>query len=596
MLKANDILFDRRQEPRYKIPLALHLFLTSGTGTEEPHKTSLRNVSQDGLSFALPILLKPRKQYNLELQLGADMRFHAQLKMMWTKQVKSNSYMYGGCLTYFSGAQMGLLGEFLERVRKACAAYSERRSAERRKIRAQLIGKEKRGMDRRFAKRFLDMKAKLSDDQKYLNALTMPRVVITGLGIISPNGVGKEMFFKALKTNKSGISMISRFDTRLFSTHYAGEVNDTVFFAYLEKCFETQTNGDDSTRVNLTKKRDRPVQFAIGAAIEALVDSGIDLTKINRSTVGISMGTIMGGLGFALAELGKYYRDGLRHVSPYTVAAVSPNPCSGEIAAQLRLRGPSTTFSSGCTSGLNAVSYACEQIRRGNAAVMLAGGTDSPLQEPLFAAFCRSGMLAASSNGLAPIPKPMDKDRAGIVLGEGAAVLVLEDLEHALARNARIYAEISGDANTCDGYDMVKWRWHGTEAARAIKTVLETSNLSQTDISVIFVHATGSKEGDGMELRALTKALGDYAPKIPISNVKGLIGYCQGACAVIELAAACLALERGIIPAIPSFEEADKPLNISRTVRQQKLQNALVNCFGFGGKNTCVLIKKLEVA
>lgn len=491
---------------------------------------------------------------------------------------------------------MNAFGDFLESIKDAPIAESTERRAIKERRNAQIknsMSKKTRSVDRRLVNRYEKENQIQRISKKPLRVNVLRRVVITGLGIVSPNGIGKQNFFNSIKESKSGIKPISSFDVSQFPSRFAGEIADDDLWPQFETELKklSATSGININKARLLKRADRPVHLAMVAGIGAINDSGLELRKINKCNVGISVGTIMGGLGFALKELGKYQESGMHYVSPYTVAAGSPNPCSGELAAELGLRGPSITISSGCTSGANAINHAYQQIQLGKATVMLAGGTDSPLNEPLFVAFCRSGMLAFS-NGHAVPPVPFDKDRSGIVLAEGSAMLVLEDMDHALARNADIYGEILSSTHTCDGYDMVKWRWHAQEATRAMTMAMEETELMPSDISIVFAHGTGSKEGDGMEMRAIYKAFKNWASTVPITNVKGLIGYSQGACSIIELAAACLALKHGVIPAVPNFNQSDKPLNISNKVRYLNINNALINCFGFGGKNACLLIGK----
>ncbi len=279
-------------------------------------------------------------------------------------------------------------------------------------------------------------------------------------------------------------------------------------------------------------------------------------------------------------------------MNPYTIAAASPNSTSGEIAAEFKFRGPSATFSQGCTSGAMAISHAYNQIQLGKATLMLAGGTDTPFQESTFAAFCRTGMLANATKD-SNIPPPLDKDSRGIILGEGAAIIVLEDLDHALTRGAHIYAEILSEANTCDGFDMIKSRWHGTGASRAIELALNDAGLHPKEISSIFAHATGATDNDNMELRAINKIFKTTSSEVPITNVKALIGYSQGACAAIELVAACLSLDFNFIPGQIGLKNSKRQINATSKVRHESLNNILVNCFGFGGKNQCIVIGKV---
>lgn len=582
---------DRRQEPRLKVPLKLSVFSADDNQNNALFETNLVNISHDGLSFYLPTELKIKKRYRIELTLN-NTSLKISTSIIWNKSL-NEGFLHGAELASLTPSQTDLFLEFINTIQgiEAVNKNEDRRKDERRNLSSthKLENKPPRSMDRRLANRLSHVTSQ--SFSKNRKTITLKRVAITGLGIVSPNGIGVNNFFSSLMQGASGIKKISRFNTEHFQSQWAGEVSDDEMWKFFSEAIGNKIiKTDFSFKSKLIRRSDRSVQFAAIAAIDALINSKLNLSELNSRLIGISTGTTVAGLEFAFKEHDKYHSKGINFMNPYTIAAASPNSCSGELSSAFKIRGPSATFSQGCTSGAIAISYAFEQIQKGRATIMLTGGTDSPLQESTFAAFCRSGMLAAS-NGIAPTPRPFDKERDGIVLSEGAAILILEDLDHALARNATIYAEVISDSNTCDGFDMIKSRWHGKEAARAIEQVIFDSGLSIDDISVIFAHAMGSKEGDGMESRALNKALGNAAKKIPVTNVKALIGYSQAACVPIEIVAATLSMKHGVIPAINSFKSSESALNISAKVRPAVIKNALINCFGFGGKNVCLVLK-----
>jgi len=582
---------DRRQEARIKFPVEILIYVSSEIGTQHVHKTTLFNISQEGISFELPISLGLKTRHDIEIKVSQGSRLQLEVKILWVKQLTDKAFLHGALLTRLSEEQINLLVDLMQTInRNQPNEKGERRAIdERRERQSAHDGPSKiRKLDRRLSKRYLERGAISSRPTK---TITLRRVVITGIGVVAPNGIGKQEFLEALKTSKPGIKKISRFNPQPFPSMQAGEISDDEILKHLSSDLAKKVGCQNLNKSKLIKRTDRPVQFAIISAIQALDDADLDLSKINTRTVGISVGSIMGGLAVAFREHDKYVSSGMNHMNPYTVAAASPNPCSGELAAELKLKGPSATFSQGCTSGAMAISYAFDQIQQGKAMLMIAGGADSPLIESTYAAFCRSGMLAPS-NGVITTPQPMDRDRTGMVLSEGAGMVILEDLDHALARGAPIYAEIMASSNTCDGHDMIRWRWHGAEATRAMRMALAEAGIEPMDVSVVFAQATGSIEGDNMELQALHNVFGRQVQPA-VTNVKGMIGYSQAACAPIELVAACLALENNFIPALPQFNAAEKLIHASSVVRTQKLQNALINCFGFGGKNVCLMISKI---
>jgi 3-oxoacyl-[acyl-carrier-protein] synthase II len=222
---------------------------------------------------------------------------------------------------------------------------------------------------------------------------------------------------------------------------------------------------------------------------------------------------------------------------------------------------------------------------------MLAGGCEAPFVPSIYGAFCQSGIMARTSGKSDFLPRPFAKNRGGIILGEGAGIIILEDLEHALARKANIYAEIVGSSNTCDGFDMIRPRTDGIEASRAIYNAVQEANISPSDVDVVFTHAPGSREADEIEMKALKTVFKSFLKQLNIANLKSMLGYAQGATTAFEMVAACLCMQNGFIPPIINSENAEIPLRISNSVQEVRLKHALLDCFGFGGKNVCLVIK-----
>jgi len=586
---------ERRQETRIDYPIVLHVHTASDIQLDAPISVETWNISLDGLCFMLSRELDLKKRYQIEILINPNIVITAQIKLAWISSIEPKKFLHGVMLNFPSENQCNLLMEFFSSIMKNKKSKTDRRGKERRTDERANGGTSKPkevDLDRRFDKRITRIPFNLNGLSRTSKRIKLRRVTVTGIGIVSPVGFGKEQLTFAIENSKTGIDFISRFKNQEFPSQSAAEVNDESMFKYLDLLKDSRHIANFN-KTRLRKRTDRPTQFGLIATLQAILDSGLKLNKINRGNIGISIGTIMGGLGYAFKEHDIYFESGMKKMDPYTIAAASPNSCSGEIAAKFNFRGPSATFSQGCTSGAMAITYATEQIQLGKVPIMIAGGTDTPFHESTYAAFCRSGMLSPSVNGKPVLPRPMDKNRNGIVLGEGSAILILEDLEHALARDANIYGEILSHSNTCDGYDMIRWRWHGKETSRAIKLALKDAELKASEISMIFVQAAGTYQGDAVEYRALFDVFGKGISKIPISNLKPLIGYTQGACGPFEIAGSCIALKKQIIPGISSFVSSERPLNISPKLRQSKLKNILVNCIGFGGKNISIILSKI---
>lgn len=409
--------------------------------------------------------------------------------------------------------------------------------------------------------------------------LLFNRVVITGIGVISPLGNNKNDFLGSLRNSSSGIKPIEGDWTSAFECNLGGVISDFSIGSYV-----SHKRG---------QRMDRATQFSVAASIQAFIDAGLTPDSINRRRLGVAVGTTFGGLGWAFRQHEIFHKFGYLKMHPYTIAAASPNSCSGEIAAELRANGPCCTFSQGCTSAANAISYGYDQVRLGNADVMLVGGSEAPFIPSIYGAFSQAGLLASDNHGT-NVPQPFSNDSTGIILAEGAGMLVIENLTHALGRGAAIYAEILGAANTCDGYDMMQPLSSGLEQTRAILQALEVAGKQDTDIDIIFTHGSGAKLGDETELRAMRSALGKQLKRIFISNLKSQMGYAQGATAGFETIAACLALSEQFVPPLLNTKAKENTLNFSHLSRDAALSTALINCFGFGGKNTSLVLSKLE--
>ncbi|MFA5271298.1 MAG: beta-ketoacyl synthase N-terminal-like domain-containing protein [Candidatus Omnitrophota bacterium] len=320
------------------------------------------------------------------------------------------------------------------------------------------------------------------------------RVVITGMGVIAPNGIGKEDFWNAIKNGVSGINLITRFNPAEFPTKIAGEVKDFDPAKYLDH--------------KMARRIDRFVQLALSCAKMAFVDSSLSLTKENPEKTGVMVGTATAGQGWVFTQYEIFREKGYKKLNPFTAASTFPNAASGQISIEFNINGPSDTISSGCASSSAAIGHAVELIRSGKTDVMFTGGTEALLYPPIFGTYCAARVMSTLNNRT---PKPFDKNRDGIILSEGAAMLILESLEHALNRKARIYAEIAGWGVTCDGFSMMTLKEDGKEMARSIKLALNDAGLTTKNIDYIKAYGSAGELNDRIETKVIKEVFGEDA-------------------------------------------------------------------------------------
>ena len=407
------------------------------------------------------------------------------------------------------------------------------------------------------------------------------RVVVTGLGLITPLGVGKRMFWDALAKGKSGVQRVTRFDASGYPCQVAGEVYNFEPLDFLPR--------------KKAGRMDRSVQFGVAASKMAVEDAGLDLARESSKRIGVAIGTTLGGQEWASEQQRIFWKEGPAKMNPFTAGVVFPNACSSEISIELGLKGPSLTFSTACASASNAIGYGLSLLRKGEMDVMVAGGTEAPIFPICFNTFYLARIMT-SKNGFPPqTPAPFDKKRDGTVLSEGAGILIIETLEHALKRNARIYAEIAGYSTTCDAHHMTGLDPGNNTAAYDIKLALQDADLSAEDVDCIHAYACGTALGDKLETFAIKKAFGDYAYRVAVSATKSMLGHTQGASGAIELAAACLAMENETIPPTINYTYPDPECDLDcvpNEARRSKIDVSLLNCFSFGSKNAILVIKR----
>lgn len=408
------------------------------------------------------------------------------------------------------------------------------------------------------------------------------RVVITGLGIVAPNTVGKDNFWAALTEGKSGIRRITRFDPTPFPTQIAGEV-DLDIFQFIEQ--------------KKARRMDRTTHLAIAAARLASTDSHLDLAASNPEKIGVILATTMAGKGFTLEQYENNYRaKGPMKISAFTAIASFPDAAASCISLEFGLQGPSLSLATACSSSSDAISFSRSLIQNDTADIMFVGGSDAPLFAPVFGSFCVLRALSERNDAPETASRPFDLLRDGFVLSEGAGVLVLEELEHAKKRNAPIYAEILGVSSTCDAYHITSPDPKGQQAERALRLAIQEAEIQPQDVDYINAHGTSTPYNDRIETMVIKRIFGDRAKEIPISSTKSMIGHTIAAAGAIETCAAILALEKGIIHPTINQEVPDPECDLNYVPNKAIRANPkiiLKNSFGFGGKNAALVIGKI---
>ncbi|MFW6134482.1 MAG: beta-ketoacyl-ACP synthase II [Elusimicrobiota bacterium] len=407
------------------------------------------------------------------------------------------------------------------------------------------------------------------------------RVVITGLGILAPNGIGKENFWKATISGISGIDKIKHFDASNHPIKIAAEIDDFDPLKYMSKSTARQT--------------DRFAQLGIAAAQEALRDSVIDTENSDRYKMGVCIGSGLGGVPFHEEQIAAILEKGYNRAHPLCVPRITPNAVSGHISIDCDFRGPNTAISTACSSGTHAVGQGFDMIRSGRADVMLVGGVEAPITPFTFAAYAALQVLSNNNDEPQKASKPFDKNRDGFVMGEGAGVLMLEELERAKKRNALIYAEVLGYGAVGGAYHMVIPVRKGKDAARTIKLALSEAEIKPVEIDYINAHGTSTTANDRAETMAIKDVFGDNAYDIPISSTKSMIGHTIGAAGGIETIVSAISIHENIIPPTINYENFDPECDLDyvpNKYRQKKITKVLTNSFGFGSNNACLVLGK----
>ncbi len=409
------------------------------------------------------------------------------------------------------------------------------------------------------------------------------RVVVTGLGVITPIGTGKEKFWEAIQAGKSGADKIDYFDVSDYSTQIAAQVKDFEAADYIDR--------------KELRRMDPFVQFAVGCTQLALEDSELELEKIDLTKLGVSVGSGIGGIGTMEQQHTTLLKKGPRRTTPFLVPMMIANMASGCISIATGAKGPNSTLVTACATATHSIGDAYRILQRGEADVMLAGGAEAAITPLSLAGFCAARALSIRNNEPLEASRPFDKERDGFVMGEGAAVLVLESLEHALARGAKIYAEVLGFGMSADAYHVTAPDPEGDGATRCMVNAISDSGLEVGDIDYINAHGTSTPLNDKLETMAIKKVFGEYAYKIPISSTKSMIGHLLGAAGGAELVATILSMQNNIIPPTINYENPDPDCDLDyvpNISREGEVRAALSNSFGFGGTNAALVVKKYQ--
>ena len=417
--------------------------------------------------------------------------------------------------------------------------------------------------------------------------MQLKRVVVTGVGTINPIGNNIQEYYDNLDNGVSGATMITRFDTTNFKTKFACDVKD----------YDPAKYGMDRKEA---RKLDLFSQYALVASEEAVKDSGFEIEKLNLDRIGVIIGSGIGGIETLFQEImGFSESNGIPRFSPFLIPKMIPDIASGLISMKYGFRGPNFTTVSACASSTNAMIDAFNYIRLGKADAIVTGGSEAGISIPSIGGFNSSQALSTNNDNFKSASRPFDKTRDGFVMGEGSGILIFEEYEHAVARGAKIYAEVAGAGLSADAYHITAPHPEGLGAINVMKNALEDAGMKPEDVDYINVHGTSTPLGDVAELKAVQNVFGSHAYKLNISATKSMTGHLLGAAGSVEALACVHAMNSGTIPPTINFEnedsEIDYKLNLTLNKAQKKEVNvAMNNTFGFGGHNACIIFKKCK--
>ncbi len=414
----------------------------------------------------------------------------------------------------------------------------------------------------------------------------MKRAVITGMGVVSPNGIGNDAFCRAALAGRSGVKRITRFDPSDLPVQIAGEITDFDEFTWVD--------------ARERKHVSRVVPLALAASTEALADAGLDpsvMSQGDKRQIGVILGSGGGAQEFSEEQIRLWLTGHIKQVSLFCIPSGTMGTLSSEVSMRFGFRGPSHVVTTGCTSSTDAFGYALMNIRMGTVPMLLVGGVDAPIAPGIMKGFTLMKILTSSWNH-APErgSRPFSKDRDGFVLAEGSWMFVLEDYEHARARGAHIYAEVAGYASTCEAFHRVRLAECGEEPARAIGLAMTDAGIAAPDVNYVNLHGTSTELNDRIETRALKLALDSYAARVPMSSLKSQIGHPQGACGSAGIAATLVAMQHGHIPPTINLDQPDPECDLDyvpEAGRRAAIEHAVCNCIAFGSKNSALVLRRV---
>lgn len=409
------------------------------------------------------------------------------------------------------------------------------------------------------------------------------RVVITGIGAVTPIGTGKQTFWEALLSGKNGIVPITAFDASHYDSRIAGQVNDFDPLQYISK--------------KDIRRNDRFVQFALAAAKLAVEDAKLLIDDSNRDDIGVLIGSGIGGIATIEEQHRVLLERGPDRMSPFFIPMLITNMASGQVSIMLGLRGPNTCVVTACTTGCHAIGDAYELIKRDAAVCMVAGGTEAAVAPLAIGGFSAAKTLSTRNDEPGKASRPFDKTRDGFVLAEGAGIVILEELSHALSRHAPIYAEIIGYGMSGDAFHITSPHPEGAGAAKAMERALHSGGLQPNEVDYINAHGTSTQLNDRLETLAIKNVFKDHAYKVAVSSTKSETGHLLGATGAIEISVIALAVQNDIIPPTINYENPDPDCDLDyvpNKARERKVDIAISNSFGFGGHNAVVAVKKFK--
>lgn len=409
------------------------------------------------------------------------------------------------------------------------------------------------------------------------------RVVITGMGAVTPLGIGVENFWKALLEGRSGVDHLTRFDFTGYDCRFGAEVKDFDPMACIDR--------------KEARRMDRYTQFFLVAAMEALGNAGLSLNECNVERVGVIVGTGIGGMETLEDQFRVLISRGPGRISPFFIPMMIANMGAAQVAMQLGVKGPNQTVVTACASANDAVGYALRSIRHGDTEVMITGGAEAAIVPIALAGFCAMKALSTRNDDPKGASRPFDRDRDGFVMGEGSGALILEELGHAKDRGAKILAEVVGYGATADAHHLTEPAPEGEGGARSMTAALADAGVKPSEIDYINAHGTSTPKGDKFETMAIKRVLGDHARKVLISSTKSMTGHLLGATGAVELIACVNSIRDGMVPPTINYDHPDPECDLDyvpNQARQAGVRSAMSNSFGFGGQNSTLIVRAYE--